>query len=259
MNTGLSGTFSFKRNAFKVSIITLLISLFFVSTACKKEQEPQTIQRQTETKNEDLNQGTKSQINAGSTTATSKTDPLSRFEQKNTREQVAFSVSADQIEAFINDSERGISFAPPRGFFPTTYNLLPSTDISTKFTKVSTPEYSVEPLYTFRKQENVVVASIDFGKSEQTYDTFLTKYENTIRERFIPANITKTFFMKGTIKITQFFIQEAERGMFRVIFPSQIEGKAFQFDYSIRRQTAQDNMQAIEPSIGTITYIPMKK
>lgn len=192
-----------------------------------------------------------------STTATIEQSPLNKGEQKNPQEQVAFEVSSDKIERFINDSQLGISFAPPRGFAAILYNGLAANDISTKFTKFSSPTMTIEPVYAFRGRANMVVSKIDFSKSKSAYKPFLAKYESLIRERFAPATIITTVFMKGEIQITQFFIQEAERGLFRVVLQSQEANKALQFDYSIQRQTVSDDMQAIEPSLGTITMIPL--
>ena len=192
-----------------------------------------------------------------STTATIERNPLNQGEQKNPQEQVAFEVSSDKIERFVNDSQLGISFAPPRGFTPILYNGLAATDISTKFTKFSSPTITIEPVYAFRGRANMVVSKIDFSKSKSAYKPFLAKYEALVRERFAPANIITTTFMKGDIQMTQFFIQEADQGLFRVVFASQETNKALQFDYTIKRQTVSDDMQAIEPSLGTITKIPL--
>ena len=232
-------------------LIAYIVVVICTASCTKNDNEPKN-----QVNNQVNNQVQSEQQQRSGTTATVQNDPMSRFEKKNTDEQVAFSVSGDQIEKFINDSELGISFAPPRGYAPILYNALPS-DISTKFTIFNNSDANVTPKYSFRKQENLVVSVIDFKKSGVSYEKFLGKYEALLQERFVPATITRTFFMKGTIKITQFFIQETERGLFRIVFPSQVQGKALQFDFSLRRQTAQDNMQAIEPSIGTITYIPI--
>jgi hypothetical protein len=194
-----------------------------------------------------------------STTATIERNPLNQGEQKNPQEQVAFEVSSDNIERFINDSQLGISFAPPRGFAPILYNGLAANDISTKFTKFTSPTMAIEPVYAFRGRANMVVSKIDFSKSKSAYKPFLAKYETLVRERFAPANVITTTFMKGDVQMTQFFIQEADQGLFRVVFSSQEANKALQFDYTIKRQTVSDDMQAIEPSLGTITMIPLAR
>lgn len=223
----------------------LLCTVLAVMTAC------------TDKENQDKRTLDPALRNKLSTTATIERNPLNKGEQKNPQEQVAFEVSSDKIERFVNDSQLGISFAPPRGFVPILYNGLAANDISTKFTKFSSSTMTVEPIYTFRGRANMVISKIDFSKSKQTYKGFLAKYESLIRERFAPATITTTVFMKGEIQITQFFIQEANQGLFRVVFSSQEANKALQFDYSIQRQTVSDDMQAIEPSLGTITFIPL--
>jgi hypothetical protein len=221
----------------------LFCTLFLVISACSDKE------------NQDKRTLDPALRNKLATTATIERNPLNKGEQKNPQEQVAFDVSSDKIERFVNDSQLGISFAPPRGFMPILYNGLAANDISTKFTKFSSPTMAIEPLYVFRGRANMVVSKIDFSKSKSAYKPFLAKYEALVRERFAPANVITTTFMKGDIQMTQFFIQEADQGLFRVVFSSQEVNKALQFDYSIKRQTVSDDMQAIEPSLGTITFI----
>ena len=194
-----------------------------------------------------------------STTATIERNPLNKNEQTNPQGQVAFEVSSDKIEGFVNDKQLGISFAPPRGFAPINYAVFTPKEISAKYTKFRSNLITAEPAYTFRGRANMVVSKIDFSKSKMAYKDFLAKYEVLIRERFAPANVITTTFMKGDIQMTQFFIQEAEQGLFRVVFASQEANRALQFDYSIQRQTVSDDMQAIEPSLGTITFIPLAR
>jgi hypothetical protein len=194
-----------------------------------------------------------------STTATIERNPLNKNEQVNPEGQVAFEVSSDKIEGFVNDTQLGVSFAPPRGFAPINYAVFTPSEISAKWTKCNTNLMTAEPVYAFRGQANMVVSKIDFTKSKIVYKDFLSRYEILVRERFAPANVIATTFMKGDIQMTQFFIQEAEQGLFRVVFSSQEANKALQFDYSIKRQTVRDDMQAIEPSLGTITMIPLAK
>ncbi|TAE30293.1 MAG: hypothetical protein EAZ92_04810 [Candidatus Kapaibacterium sp.] len=228
------------------SLAVILFCSFFLAS-CKKDEQNGAAQNTTP-------QNTFSQQNPQSgTTATIQNNSMGKYEQKNSQEQVAFSVDAEKVGAFVNDAALGVSFAPPRNYVPLAPNSLAASDIAMKFAAYTSPQFSIQPVHAFRARNSMLVSSIRLKNI--SYEQFLKDYENLVRTRFSPANITTTFFLKGDINIAQFFIQEADKGLIRVVFAGLKPNEAVQFDFAIERQTASDDMQAIEPALGSITRL----
>lgn len=228
---------------------TVCVMGFLALTSCNDDKPKQVSSEEAKTIQDN-------QTKQSATTATvERTNPMGKYEKENSQEQVAFNVDADKVGAFINDTKNGISFAPPRNFVPVQYLSLPTKSLATKFTMYSSPKLTITPLHTFRDRTTLVISKIDFSKSNLSYKQFLTEYESLIRANFAGASVTPTFFMKGNIRMTQYFIQEADNGLFRIVFAGLEPKTAFQFDFTINRITASDDMQAIEPAIGTIALV----
>lgn len=180
---------------------------------------------------------------------------MEKFATKEAKDPIAFDVRSDKLESITNDTEHGISFGSPRTYMAISYSTLPVGDISRKFTEYSSKELTVSPLHSFSNGQNSLVVSLVKFNTNQTLQQYIEKYEAVNKQRFTPATFTTTAFKNRDIPMTQFFIQEAESGLFRVIFPSSQKNQLFQFDYTIRRSSIQADMERIEPSIGSISRI----
>lgn len=180
---------------------------------------------------------------------------MEKFATKEAKDPIAFDVRGDKLESVVNDTQHNISFGAPRTYQTVSYSTLPADDISRKFTQFSSPEISISPVYSFSNGQNSLVVSLVKFPATQTIKQFVEKYEALNKQRFASAAFTTTAFKNRNIPMTQFFIQEAESGLFRIVFPSGQKNQMLQFDYTIRRNSIQTDMERIEPSIGSIIQI----
>lgn len=187
--------------------------------------------------------------------ATNGKSGMEKFITKEAKDPIAFDVRGDKLESITNDTEQGISFGPPRTYQAIPYSTLPMNDISRKFTEYSSPEITISPLHSYSNGKNSLVVSLVKFSTAQTLEQYIEKYEALNKQRFTPATITTTSFKNREIPMTQFFIQESESGIFRIVFPATKKNQLLQFDYTIRRNSIQADMERIEPSIGSIVRL----
>jgi len=231
---------------------TIFIGLTMVS--CNQNQSEQT---KSQSKNNSQTIQTKSVTSASvrANDTENGNSGMEKFATKEAKDPIAFDVRGDKLESITNDTERGISFGSPRTYRSIAYTALPIRDISRKFTEYTSKELTVLPLYSFSNGQNSLVVSLVKFSTSQTLQQYIENYEALNKQRFTPATFTTTAFKNRDIPMTQFFIQESESGLFRVIFPSSQKNQLLQFDYTIRRNSIQADMERIEPSIGSIVRI----
>jgi hypothetical protein len=196
---------------------------------------------------------------ANTPSATSGTVRQNQYANTKANQEIAFSVSSDKLERVINDTKRGLVFAPPRTFRVIPFGSIPFTDIAGKFTEFTVEDFSVVPLYTFSNGQNtMVVSEIRLGSNLATspFQQQAQVYETLLRQRFAPASLTTISYKKGAIPMMQYFIQESESGLFRIIFPATVPGQLFQCDYTVRRRSIDADMERIEPSLGSFVLTP---
>ncbi len=243
---------------FLFRILCIFITAFTVASCSSCNNKNQTAQTNTTTTS-----GTQSGIQTPNVTsasvkandAASGKSGMEKFITKEAKDPIAFDVRGDKLESITNDTEQGISFGPPRTYEAIPYSTLPMNDISRKFTEYSSPEITISPLHSFSNGKNSLVVSLVKFNTTQTLEQYVEKYEALNKQRFTPATITTTSFKNREIPMTQFFIQEAENGIFRIVFPAAKKNQLLQFDYTIRRNSIQADMERIEPSIGSIVRI----
>ena len=192
---------------------------------------------------------------SATTKANEKGTGFERYVTKEAKNTLAFDVRGDKLDAVINNTKLGVSFGTPRNYQNLSFGALPVNDIARKFTEFTSPEISVTPLYTFGNGQNSMVVSQIKLLIGQTPEQFIDNYEAINKSRFAPANFITTSFKNRDIPMTQFFIQEAESGLFRIVFPTTRKNLFLQFDYTARKNSIQSDIESIDPSIGSITRI----
>ncbi len=177
---------------------------------------------------------------------------MEKYATKEAKEPVAFNVGTDKLQSIVNDARLQLSFGTPINFELRNFSTLPSNDIARKYTEISNSDFSVSPIHAFSDNKNSLVVSKISLKKPLSRKEFLDKYEIENKIHFAPATLTVTSFMNKDIPMTQFFIQQDESGIFRIVFPGSEKNTYIQFDYTTRRMSIQMDMEIIEPSIGSI-------
>jgi hypothetical protein len=240
---------------FSISLITL--TFVFCSSCNNKNQAAQDLQNNKTTKDgiTTIQQPNITSASVKANDAESGNSSMEKFATKEAKDPIAFDVRGDKLELIVNDSQHRISFGTPRTYETISYTVLSPSDISRKFTEFSSREITVTPIHAFGSKQNSLVVSLIKFTTNQTLEQYIDKYEALNKQRFASATFTTTAFKNRDIPMTQFFIQEAESGLFRIIFPASQKNQLLQFDYTIRRNSIQADIERIEPSIGSIGRI----
>jgi hypothetical protein len=180
---------------------------------------------------------------------------MERYASKEAKEAIAFMVRSDRLESVQNNAQLGFSFGVPKGFQEIAFTALPPKDIARKFNASSVSNISMTPLQAFSDGRNSFVVSSLSAPANLSKKEFLDLYETLNKNRFAPALLTITAFKNRDLEMTQLFIQESERGLFRIITKGKKANEYAQFDYTIQRTTANADMEKIESSIGSILRI----
>lgn len=236
------------------STIIILVVLLGISS-CKNNEEQQGRAPLPSASNTQASQNIPTTTTSASIRSYETGTGMERYATKDARAPVAFHVAADKLERIINDTKLRLSFGIPRGFQPRAYATLPADDIARKFTDFVADSIRSQPVYTFGDERNSLVVSLLTVQKAMSYKEFLDAYELLNRARFAPAMLTVTSFRNKDIPMTQFFIQESEQGLFRIILPGTHAASYIQFDYTVRRVSIREDMERIEPSLGSITRL----
>ena len=235
-------------------------------TACDTKPKPQSSKIQPSSESSPTTNNDKPNVTSGITSnqasdATTATltgagdKDMERYASKEAKEAVAFMVSSDRLESVQNNTRLGFSFGVPKGFQEITFTALSPKDIAKKFNAASANNVSITPLQAFSDSQNSFVVSSVSAPSGLSKKEFLDLYEAMNKDRFAPALLTVTAFKNRDLEMTQFFIQESERGLFRILTKGKKTNEYAQFDYTVQRATVKADMDRIEPSIGSILRI----
>lgn len=227
------------RSSFVIVVAGLLVHL----VACNKRQEFRADPSQPVT------------LAQPSTLATVTT--LQNPEQYNTinsKSNADFEVNPAELSAELIDSSLGLKFAPPKD-----YQRLGASAVQTSvlFGALSLPPQTgirTTPLYGFnneKTQNALLISRVAFSSKDTGFTQQVAKYERVLKEKFDPSPVSVVSFVKDNISMVQFFVQNEDRGIMRVIFAAD-KRSFFQFDYTIQRQTAKTDLDVIESSIGSI-------
>ncbi len=238
--------------SFVLSLATILTLTF---SSCKKEQETPKNQETTGAAGGLTLITEMPNVTSASAKASDVSKGMERFATKEAKDPIAFDVRGDKLENIFNDTKLGITFGSPREFQAVSFSSILKNDIARQFTEFASARLSVKPLYAYSNGRNTMVVSQIQLLAGQTPQEFIDEYETLNKTRFAPATLTLTSFKNRDIPMTQFFVQESESGLFRVVFPAQEDNRYIQFDYTIRRISIQEDMQRIEPSLGSIMRI----
>lgn len=244
---------SFK--AFSFLLYSTILALLLFGCKDKNQETRQTQEKMTPGAGQLTFTPEKPNITTATVKANDKETRMERYVTKDAKNAIAFNVRGDKLEAVVNNPKLGISFGTPRNFQALPFSTLPTEDIARKFTEFTSPEMRITPLYAFSNGQNSMVVSQIKLLAGQSPTQFVDSYETLNKSRFAPANFTTTSFKNRDIPMVQFFIQEAESGLFRIIFPSTQKNLFLQFDYTARRTSIQADMERIDPSIGSILRI----
>lgn len=173
----------------------------------------------------------------------------------------SFEVNPDELSAAVTDSAAGLKFSPPKDF-----QRLQTAAIETSvlYGALSLPPQTgirTTPMYGFnneKTQNALLVSRVLFAAKDTGFKQQIAKYERVLKEKFNPIPVSTASFLKDSVAMVQFFMQDEDRGIMRIVFAAD-KRSFFQFDYTIQRRSMKADLDVMESSIGSIIRFKAKK
>lgn len=173
----------------------------------------------------------------------------------------SFEVNPAELSAAIADSTIGLRFAPPKDYQRLSTSSIQSSVLYGALSLPPQTGIRTTPLYGFnndKTQNALLVSRVVFAAKDTGFKQQVAKYEKVLKEKFDPTPVSVTSFFKDSIPMIQFFMQDEDRGIMRIVFAAD-KRSFFQFDYTIQRRTAKTDLDVMESSIGSIIRLKTKQ
>jgi hypothetical protein len=192
--------------------------------------------------------------NGAATTPSEAPPPGAEPEQGHVTEakkQFEFVVNKKLLGSVVNAKRYGVIFAPPKDWKPVgtdTYQQL-----------VRLPEgSSVKPtlLYSFRNdktQSGLAVSHLQFPRKGMSFRECTDAYLPQVKQSFDPSPVELSGFNAGTVRFVQYLVQQENQAIFRMLCMTP-DKEVMQFDYILPRKGFKTEINAAEPSVGSIAF-----
>ena len=167
--------------------------------------------------------------------------------------QMTFNIDSTQIGEQLALTEYKLKLNPPvnmeksEEFFKRLSANIEQTDKTENI-------FAAKPIAVLadKKLNILVISCIELYQKNPSEDGVKTVSE-MIKKQFKSNNVKAAEFYKGDIKITQFLIQDSVNVIFKLLLTNPAK-QIIQLDYVMPQVTYQNEIKAIESSIGTIKF-----
>jgi hypothetical protein len=243
------------RLAIRCILLAAFAGIAAGASSCKKKDEP--VPARTPSPMDAYSNNRPALPNTGNNRATTPSDappPGAEPEKVHVAEaqkQLEFVVNKALLGSVVNLKRYGIVFAPPKDWKPVPANTYQQL--------VRLPEDSdVKPtlLYSFRNdqtQSGLAVSHLQFPRKGMSFRECTDAYLPQVKKSFDPNPVEVSGFNAGSIRFVQYLIQQENQAIFRMLCMNP-DKEVLQFDYILPRQGFKKEIQAAEPSIGSIAF-----
>jgi hypothetical protein len=172
--------------------------------------------------------------------------------QENKNSELTFRINQNLLGQQYRNDLLGFSFSPPKSCLPLEQTVLQQAE-QKLLANTTTDSFQVELLNAFldkQEQFTCLVTRVPNLNTENDQVRYLQSINRKMKEFDVRPSV---FYYKG-FRIRQVLILTPETVIFKLIIP-QTDGRSFQIDYVIPQNHYQNNLEAIESSIGSLTKL----
>jgi hypothetical protein len=149
------------------------------------------------------------------------------------------------------------SIAPPKQWTKFT-----ATELNASEPSLATPPNSgiaFKPLVGYRNATTgasmlVAGGTLDAALAKGSFVDQVERYAPVVQKQFSPTPAEPSGFVKGSLRIVQFAMQEKNRVVYRMIFNNNSGGMGL-LEFTLPRQEFRKDIEAIEPVIGSLALL----
>lgn len=181
------------------------------------------------------------------------TQACSNNENENPRD-LTFKVNQTLLGEKFIDNDLGFSFSPPKSCLPISEEKIQKINDRLKKETAIANSIGVEPHTVFLNENDQFVCVISILPTLSDADSANAAYQQAIESHYKNSQVSQADFNHNGLKIYQSLITNQNIVQFKLVV-IQSQGKSFQIDYVIQKLIYQDNLEAIESSIGSLTKL----
>lgn len=173
---------------------------------------------------------------------------------KNETPLVTFQVNRQLLGDSVASTLYKITFFPPKDWITLPKDI--EEQFRSKLEQANTGDIRPQPLYVFvakKSKATLMVSSLEFAQLDTNVAMKRLYYVNRIKSQIDSTMLRVAEFRKGTIVCTQCVIRTPTQISFKLLIES--EQKLLQFDYIILLSVYNQEIRAVESSIGSIITI----
>jgi hypothetical protein len=174
-----------------------------------------------------------------------------KAEPQNTSNVMKFSVDTLLLDEQVKSAELALQFRAPKGWKPLESAL--QKELEAKMSAVDSAEIRILTKYVFKRSQGtsaLAVSTLVFPSLDTTFTQKMVHYTTRINSSVDTSSMKVARFTKGNIPMTQFVFRSPQSVAFKLLFPSN--NQILQFDYIIATSEFNNEIRAVESSIGSI-------
>jgi len=171
--------------------------------------------------------------------------------ENNNPAELTFKVNQSLLGEKYVDKYLGFSFLPPKSCLQMSEAMVQKVKDQLKKEYTITNSYVIEPHQFFLNKNDRFACLISILTTVSNVDSTISKYQQAIFAYSKNSQVTQAIFLHNGFRIYQSLIISKDIIHFKLVVP-QSSNKSFQIDYVIPKTIYQDELEAIESSIGSL-------
>jgi hypothetical protein len=170
--------------------------------------------------------------------------------ENNNLAELTFKVNQSLLGKKYVDKYLGFSFLPPKSCLQMAEVTVQKVKDQLKKEYTNTNSYVIEPHQFFLNKNDKFACLVSILTTFSNVDSTISKYQKVIIAESKNSQVTQAIFLHNGFRIYQSLIISTDIIHFKLVVP-QSSNKTFQVDYVIPKTIYQDELEAIESSIGS--------
>ena len=170
-----------------------------------------------------------------------------------TYKPLLFNVDSLFLDSQYFDDEFHFAFNPPKDWKPVSEELFKKIQ-NNIFLNSDSTIFKIMPKKIFMDSQKAAFCIISKFENVASSESLKNKYINLLKEKFQKDKISLAKFEYHTFKFDQLLIMNKERIIIKLIITME-NNKMLILDYIIPAELYQENLRAIESSIGSLNLL----
>lgn len=174
--------------------------------------------------------------------------------ENNDPKELTFKVDNSLLGEKFIDNYLEFSFSPPNSCLQMSEGIVQKVKDRFKQEYTVPNSFVIEPHMFFLNENDQFACLISILPTLTNADNSIVKYQQAICTQYIDSQVSQADFLHNGFRIYQSLIISKDIVQFKLVVTQSVN-KSFQIDYVIPKSIYQDNLKAIESSIGSLTKL----